>query len=497
MIEFPVPEALTFDDVLLLPAYSDMTPAEADTATQVSRHIRLNIPILSAAMDTVTESRLAIALAQQGGLGIIHRNMTIARQAEEVDRVKRSESGMIVAPVTVEPEQKLADALELMKKYKISGVPVTKSGRLVGILTNRDLRFETRVEQRIGDVMTKDHLITVPVGTTLEEAERILHRHRVEKLLVVDDHYMLKGLITVKDIQKKLKYPLAAKDEHGRLRVGGAIGATGDFLERAQALARQQVDLVAIDTAHGHSQRVLDAVRRVKAALPALDVIAGNVATYEGARALIDAGADGIKIGIGPGSICTTRVVSGAGVPQITAIAAAARATREANVPLIADGGIKYSGDISKAIAAGADAVMIGSLFAGTEESPGETILYQGRSFKSYRGMGSLAAMEAGSADRYSQEGDEDSSTALAADNRIGKLVPEGIEGRVPYKGAVAQMIYQLVGGLRAGMGYCGCRNVAALHSQARFIRISVAGFRESHVHDVIITKEAPNYHVE
>ena len=497
MIEFPVPEALTFDDVLLLPAYSDMTPAEADTATQVSRHIRLNIPILSAAMDTVTESRLAIALAQQGGLGIIHRNMTIARQGEEVDRVKRSESGMIVAPVTVEPEQKLADALELMKKYKISGVPVTKSGRLVGILTNRDLRFETRVDQRIGDVMTKDQLITVPVGTTLEEAERILHRHRVEKLLVVDDHYMLKGLITVKDIQKKLKYPLAAKDEHGRLRVGGAIGATGDFLERAQALARQQVDLVAIDTAHGHSQRVLDAVRRVKAALPALDVIAGNVATYEGARALIDAGADGIKIGIGPGSICTTRVVSGAGVPQITAIAAAARATREANVPLIADGGIKYSGDISKAIAAGADAVMIGSLFAGTEESPGETILYQGRSFKSYRGMGSLAAMEAGSADRYSQEGDEDSSTALAADNRIGKLVPEGIEGRVPYKGPVAQMIYQLVGGLRAGMGYCGCRDLPTLHSQARFIRISVAGYRESHVHDVIITKEAPNYRVE
>ncbi|MGH9533286.1 MAG: IMP dehydrogenase [Terriglobales bacterium] len=497
MIEFPVPEALTFDDVLLLPAYSDMTPAEADTATQVSRQIRLNIPILSAAMDTVTESRLAIALAQQGGLGVIHRNMSIARQAEEVDRVKRSESGMIVAPVTVEPEQKLADALEVMKKYKISGVPVTKSGRLVGILTNRDLRFETRVDQRIGDVMTKDPLITVPVGTTLEEAERILHRHRVEKLLVVDEHYMLKGLITVKDIQKKLKYPLAAKDSHGRLRVGGAIGATGDFLERAQALAHQQVDLVAVDTAHGHSQRVLDAVRRVKAALPEVDVIAGNVATYEGARALMDAGADGIKVGIGPGSICTTRVVSGAGVPQITAIAAAARAAREGGVPLIADGGIKYSGDISKAIAAGADAVMIGSLFAGTEESPGETILYQGRSFKSYRGMGSLAAMEAGSADRYAQDGDEDSSAALAADNRIGKLVPEGIEGRVPYKGPLAQMIYQLAGGLRAGMGYCGCRTIAALHTQARFLRISSAGLRESHVHDVIITKEAPNYRME
>ncbi|MGH9507571.1 MAG: IMP dehydrogenase [Terriglobales bacterium] len=500
MIEFPVPEALTFDDVLLLPAYSDMTPAEADTATQVSRQIHLNLPILSAAMDTVTESRLAIALAQQGGIGIIHRNMSIARQAEEVDRVKRSESGMIVAPVTVEPEQKLEDALEVMKKYKISGVPVTKSGRLVGILTNRDLRFETRVDQRIGDVMTKENLVTVPVGTTLEEAERILHRHRIEKLLVVDEHGMLKGLITVKDIQKKMKYPLAAKDAHGRLRVAGAIGATGDFLERAQALAQQQVDLVAIDTAHGHSQRVLDAVRRVKAALPGLDVIAGNVATYEGAQALITAGADGIKVGIGPGSICTTRVVSGAGVPQITAIAAAARAARETGVAVIADGGIKYSGDISKAIAAGASAVMIGSLFAGTEESPGETILYQGRSFKTYRGMGSLAAMEAGSADRYAQGGDDDDgdmSSGLPADNRIGKLVPEGIEGRVPYKGSLAAMVYQLAGGLRAGMGYCGCRTIAEMQTRARFIRISSAGLRESHVHDVIITKEAPNYQVE
>ncbi len=500
MIEFPVPEALTFDDVLLLPAYSDMTPAEADTATQVSRQIHLNLPILSAAMDTVTESRLAIALAQQGGIGIIHRNMSIARQAEEVDRVKRSESGMIVAPVTVEPEQKLEDALEVMKKYKISGVPVTKSGRLVGILTNRDLRFETRVDQRIGDVMTKENLVTVPVGTTLEEAERILHRHRIEKLLVVDEHGMLKGLITVKDIQKKMKYPLAAKDAHGRLRVAGAIGATGDFLERAQALAQQQVDLVAIDTAHGHSQRVLDAVRRVKAALPGLDVIAGNVATYEGAQALITAGADGIKVGIGPGSICTTRVVSGAGVPQITAIAAAARAARETGVAVIADGGIKYSGDISKAIAAGASAVMIGSLFAGTEESPGETILYQGRSFKTYRGMGSLAAMEAGSADRYAQGDDDDDgdmSSGLPADNRIGKLVPEGIEGRVPYKGSLAAMVYQLAGGLRAGMGYCGCRTIAEMQTRARFIRISSAGLRESHVHDVIITKEAPNYQVE
>ncbi|MGH9540642.1 MAG: IMP dehydrogenase [Terriglobales bacterium] len=500
MIEFPVPEALTFDDVLLLPAYSEILPAEAETSTQVSRNIRLNIPVLSAAMDTVTEARLAIALAQQGGIGVIHRNMSVERQAEEVDRVKRSESGMIVAPVTVDPDQKIADAQEVMKKYKISGVPVTRNGKLVGILTNRDLRFETRLGQRIGDVMTKENLITVPVGTTLEEAERILHRHRVEKLLVVDDHYALKGLITVKDIQKKLKYPLAAKDAHGRLRVAGAIGATGDFLERAQALARQSVDLLAIDTAHGHSQRVLEAVRQVKRALPEIDVIAGNVATYEGARALIEAGADGVKVGIGPGSICTTRVVTGTGVPQITAIAEAARAAREAGekdrVPIISDGGVKYSGDISKAIAAGAAAVMIGSLLAGTDESPGETILYQGRSFKSYRGMGSLSAMEAGSAERYAQ-GIEEESTATMERNRVEKLVPEGIEGRVPHKGPLAAMVYQLVGGLRAGMGYCGCRSIAEMQRQARFVRISSAGLRESHVHDVIITKEAPNYRVE
>ncbi|HZT72446.1 MAG TPA: IMP dehydrogenase [Terriglobales bacterium] len=498
MIEFPVPEALTFDDVLLVPAYSDLLPAEADTSTQVSRGIRLNIPILSAAMDTVTEARLAIALAQQGGIGVIHRNMSIERQAEEVDRVKRSESGMIVDPVTVDPDQKIADALEVMKKYKISGVPVTRSGKLVGILTNRDLRFETRLDQRIGDVMTKENLITVPVGTTLEEAERILHRHRVEKLLVVDERYMLKGLITVKDIQKKLKYPFAAKDAHGRLRVAGAIGATGDFLERAQALARQNVDLLAIDTAHGHSQRVLDALRKVKMALPNLDVIAGNVGTYEGAKALIEAGADGIKVGIGPGSICTTRVVTGTGVPQITAIAESARAARELTngaVPVISDGGIKYSGDISKAIAAGASAVMIGSLLAGTDESPGETILFQGRSFKSYRGMGSLSAMEAGSAERYAQDLDENGNGRER--NRVDKLVPEGIEGRVPHKGPLSAMIYQLVGGLRSGMGYCGCRSIAEMHRQARFIRISSAGLRESHVHDVIITKEAPNYRVE
>src|SRR5579875_2765096 len=382
MIEFPVPEALTFDDVLLVPAYSDLLPAEADTSTQVSRGIRLNIPILSAAMDTVTEARLAIALAQQGGIGVIHRNMSIERQAEEVDRVKRSESGMIVDPVTVDPDQKIADALEVMKKYKISGVPVTRSGKLVGILTNRDLRFETRLDQRIGDVMTKENLITVPVGTTLEEAERILHRHRVEKLLVVNDRYELKGLITVKDIQKKVKYPNASKDEQGRLRVGGAIGATGDYLERAAELVRARVDVLAIDSAHGHSSRVIEAIREVKKRFPHVDLLAGNVATREGTAALIDAGADAVKVGIGPGSICTTRMVTGAGMPQITAISEAYRAGREFNIPIIADGGIKYSGDVAKAIAAGASSVMIGSLFAGVDESPGETILYQGRSFK-------------------------------------------------------------------------------------------------------------------
>ncbi|MGH9466610.1 MAG: IMP dehydrogenase, partial [Terriglobales bacterium] len=396
MLEFPLPEALTFDDVLLQPAYSEVLPTEVETATRMSRHIHLNIPILSAAMDTVSEARLAISLAQQGGLGVIHRNLSIERQVEEVDKVKRSESGMIVDPITMEPEQRIADALEVMRKYKISGLPVTRQGKLVGILTNRDLRFETRTDVPIGDVMTKSNLITVPVGTTLQEAEAILHRHRIEKLLVVDKSGILKGLITVKDIQKKLKYPQAAKDGQGRLRVAAAVGATGDFLERAQELAAKKVDVVAVDTAHGHSQRVLEAVRKLKAALSDIDVIAGNVGTYEGARDLIEAGADGIKVGIGPGSICTTRVVTGAGVPQITAIANAVRASMAADsdparrVPVISDGGVKYSGDISKAIAAGASAVMIGSLFAGTHESPGEIILYQGRSFKSYRGMGSL-----------------------------------------------------------------------------------------------------------
>src|SRR6202166_2745593 len=501
MIHFPVPEALTFDDVLLLPARSDVVPATATTQTRLTRSISLNIPIVSAAMDTVTESHMAIALAQQGGLGIIHRNLTIEQQANEVDKVKRSESGMIVDPVTMSPTDKVSDALDVMRKYKISGVPVTQHGKLVGILTNRDLRFETRFDIPIDRVMTKKNLITVPVGTTLEDAEEILHEHRVEKLLVVDDKYNLKGLITVKDIQKKLKYPGAAKDNQGRLRVSAAIGATGDFLERAQELAQAKVDVLAIDSAHGHSTLVLEAVKRVKAKLPEVELIAGNVATFDGACDLVRAGVDGVKVGIGPGSICTTRIVTGVGVPQITAIAEASRATRDSGVPVIADGGIKYSGDISKALAAGASAVMIGSMFAGTDESPGELILYQGRTFKSYRGMGSLGAMAAGSSERYFQNSDGDASTAMPVigedSNRLGKLVPEGIEGRVPYRGSVSMIVHQMVGGLRSGMGYCGCQTVADMQQKARFVRISSAGLRESHVHDVMITREAPNYAAE
>ena len=500
MIHFPVPEALTFDDVLLLPARSDVIPATASTQTQLTRKISINIPIVSAAMDTVTESHMAIALAQQGGLGIIHRNLTIEQQANEVDKVKRSESGMIVDPVTMHATDKVSDALEVMRKYKISGVPITEHGKLVGILTNRDLRFETRFDIPIDSVMTKKNLITVPVGTTLDEAEKILHEHRVEKLLVVDDKYNLKGLITVKDIQKKLKYPNAAKDSQGRLRVGAAIGATGDFLERAQELAEAKVDLLAIDSAHGHSSKVLEAVKLVKSKLPDVELLAGNVATFDGACELARAGADGIKVGIGPGSICTTRVVTGAGVPQITAIAEAYRATKDSGVPIIADGGIKYSGDVTKALAAGASAVMIGSLFAGTDESPGEMILYQGRSFKSYRGMGSLGAMAQGSSERYFQSTDGGDSSSSASDgesNRLAKLVPEGIEGRVPYRGSVAMIIYQMVGGLKSGMGYCGCSTIAELLQKTRFVRISGAGLRESHVHDVMITREAPNYAIE
>ncbi len=505
MIHFPVPEALTFDDVLLLPAHSGVVPANTNTQTQLSRNIRLNIPIISAAMDTVTESHMAIAMAQQGGLGIIHRNLTIDQQANEVDKVKRSESGMIVDPITMSPEQKISEALELMRHYRISGVPITKKGKLVGILTNRDLRFETRTDVPISEVMTKENLITVPVGTTLTDAEAILHQHRIEKLLVVDDHYNLKGLITVKDIQKRLKYPTAAKDDHGRLRVGAAIGATGDFLERAQELVRAKADLLAIDSAHGHSTRVIEAIKKIKSALPQVDLLAGNVGTFDGACELARAGADGIKVGIGPGSICTTRVVTGAGVPQITAIAEAARAVRDSDVSVIADGGIKYSGDITKAIAAGADCVMIGSLLAGTEESPGETILYQGRSFKTYRGMGSLAAMAQGSSERYFQNSDadsDDSSVPVLTENgsdsnRLAKLVPEGIEGRVPYRGTVGMIVYQLVGGVKSGMGYVGCATIEELQQKARFVRISGAGLRESHVHDVMITREAPNYRAE
>jgi IMP dehydrogenase len=484
MIQDILPEGLTFDDVLLEPARSEVVPAEVDTRTCLTREIALNIPIVSAAMDTVTESHLAIALAQQGGIGIVHRNMTIDRQAAEVDKVKRSESGMIVDPITIGPDEPISAALALMTRYRISGVPVTKNGVLVGILTNRDLRFENRFDLPISEVMTKENLVTVSVGTTLEQAEAILHKHRVEKLLVVDEHFALKGLITVKDIQKKLKYPNSAKDSQGRLRVGAAIGATGDFLERAQELIGRKVDVIAIDTAHGHSSRVMSAVKSIKSKFPEVQLLTGNVATYEGAKELISLGVDGIKVGIGPGSICTTRVVSGAGVPQIRAISECARATREGGVPLIADGGIKYSGDITKAIAAGADCVMIGSLLAGTDESPGETILFQGRTFKTYRGMGSMGAMSQGSSERYAQEAG-------------GKLVPEGIEGRVAAKGPLADLAYQLVGGLRSGMGYCGARDIQELQHKARFLRVSSAGLRESHVHDVIITKEAPNYRVE
>ncbi len=503
MINFPVPEALTFDDVLLLPAKSDVVPTEVNTQVQLTRNIRLNIPLIGAAMDTVTESRMAIALAQQGGLGIVHRNLSIEQQAGEIDKVKRSESGMIVDPVTIEPERNISDALDLMRRYRISGVPVTKGKRLVGILTNRDLRFETRTDIPISQIMTKDNLITVPVGTTLEQAELILHQHRVEKLLVVDDNYELKGLITVKDIQKKLKYPSAAKDAQGRLRVGAAVGATGDFLERAQEAVRYKCDVLAIDSAHGHSTRVMEAIKAIKHALPNVSLLAGNVATYEATAELISCGADGVKVGIGPGSICTTRIVTGAGVPQITAIAEASRAARDTGVPIIADGGVKYSGDISKAIAAGASVVMVGSLLAGTEESPGETILYQGRTFKAYRGMGSLGAMAQGSSERYFQslddpgEGHRGLDAGMEEGNRLAKLVPEGIEGRVPYRGTVAMMVHQLIGGLRSGMGYVGCASIEEMQQKARFIRISGAGLKESHVHDVTITREAPNYRAE
>jgi len=488
MLEDKLPEALTFDDVLLVPQKSEVLPSEVDVGTQLTKRIALKVPIVSAAMDTVTEAPLAIAMAQEGGLGFIHKNMSVEAQAAEVDKVKRSESGMIVDPVTVPPTARVADALEVMAKYRISGVPVTMGPRLVGILTNRDLRFETRTHLQVQELMTKDDLITVPVGTTLEQAKEILHHHKVEKLLVVDRDYNLKGLITVKDIQKQIKYPNACKDSLGRLRVGAAVGVSADVLDRVAALVEAKVDVVAVDTAHGHTRKVLETVAAIKEKFgDDLEVVAGNVGTFDGAADLVAAGVAAVKVGMGPGSICTTRVVSGAGMPQITAVAEAQRAAAKSGTPVIADGGIKFSGDIVKALAAGASSVMIGSLFAGTDESPGELILRQGRSFKSYRGMGSIGAMKEGSKDRYFQEFEGNAT----------KLVPEGIEGMVPYKGSLSAMVQQLVGGLRAGMGYCGTASIKDLKAKSRFVRISSAGLKESHVHDVIITKEAPNYRLE
>jgi IMP dehydrogenase len=491
-----LPEALTFDDVLLVPRHSPVLPSHVDISTRLTQRIKLNVPILSAAMDTVTESRLAIAIAQHGGLGVIHKNLSVEEQASEVDQVKRSESGMIVNPITLSPVHRIYEALDLMRKYRISGVPITedgsKEGRLVGILTNRDLRFEMQTDRPIAEIMTREDLVTVPVGTTLDQAREMFHRHKIEKLMVVDAEFRLKGLITVKDIQKLVKYPNACKDALGRLRAGAAIGVSRDTLERADALVQAHVDVLVIDTAHGHSQGVLDMVAKVRERHPDVDLIAGNVATAEATRALIDRGVDAVKVGIGAGSICTTRVVAGIGVPMITAIGACARAALDRDVPIIADGGIRFSGDISKALAVGASAIMIGSLFAGTDESPGEIILLQGRSFKEYRGMGSIGAMRRGSRDRYFQD-----EFDLDRGDGTDKLVPEGIEGRVAHKGSVAAMVHQLIGGLRAGMGYCGCRDIRTLQREAQLIRITSAGVREGHVHDVIITKEAPNYRME
>ena len=488
--------ALTFDDVLLVPWHSQVLPNQVDVSTRITRNIRLNVPVASAAMDTVTESRLAIAMAQHGGLGFIHKNLTIEEQASEVDLVKRSESGMIVNPITLSPTHKIYEALALMTKYRISGVPITedgsKEGKLVGILTNRDLRFETNVDRPISSVMTHENLITVPVGTTLDEARAILHRHKIEKLLVVDHEFMLKGLITVKDIQKVIKFPAASKDGLGRLRVGAAVGVAADTLDRAEALVNAHVDVLVVDTAHGHAQKVMDTVKELRRRYPDVDLVAGNVATGQATKDLIDLGVDAVKVGIGAGSICTTRVIAGIGVPMITAILDCSAVGRAAGVPIIADGGIRYSGDITKAMAAGASCVMVGSLLAGTDESPGEVVLYQGRSFKEYRGMGSIGAMRKGARDRYFQD-DFDLEAAGASE----KLVPEGIEGRVPHRGSVSGVIHQLVGGLRAGMGYVGCSTVALLQQNARMIRVTPAGVREGHVHDVVITKEAPNYRSE
>lgn len=486
MLEKEIRVGLTYDDVVLVPAKSQVLPSEVDTRTHLSRNIHLNIPIVSAAMDTVTEARLAIAMAQEGGLGIVHRVLSPADQAAEIDKVKKSESGMILDPITIAPDQTIRDAHELMAKYRISGIPVTKAGKLVGILTNRDLRFETRMDLKVAQVMKRDKLITAPEGTSLEKAREILHEHRIEKLPVVNRQFELKGLITIKDIEKRIKYPNACKDTHGRLRVGAALGVGPETGERVSLLVKAGVDLVVVDTAHGHSQAVLDTVKMVKKAHPQLDVVAGNIATAQAAKDLVKAGVDAVKVGVGPGSICTTRMVSGAGMPQLTAIADCAKILSGLGIPVIADGGIKYSGDITKALAAGASSVMLGSLLAGTEEAPGETVLFQARTYKVYRGMGSIGAMERGGGDRYGQAG-----------RPAPKLVPEGIEGRVPYKGPLAPHLYQLVGGVKSGMGYCGCKTIPDLQRNATFIRQTLAGLREGHVHDVIITKEAPNYRTD
>ena len=489
MFTYDMPEGLTFDDVLLVPGESTFLPREADVTTLFSRHVPLNIPLVSAAMDTVTESRTAIAMAQEGGLGVIHRNLPIDEQAREVEKVKKSESGIVLDPVTVHPDQRIAEALDVMHRYHISGLPVTKDGRLVGILTNRDLRFEKRLDRKVSEVMTKNNLITGKPGIDPEEAKDLLHANRIEKLLIVDDEGRLKGLLTVKDIQKAAQFPNACKDDLGRLRVGAAVGTGDDRMARVEAVLRAGADVIVIDTAHGHSANVMETVQEIKQAYPQIDVAAGNVATVEGARALARAGADAIKVGMGPASICTTRVVSGVGIPQLTAIADCVKVARDHGIPVIADGGIKFSGDVTKALAGGAHSVMIGSLFAGTEESPGETILYQGRTYKLYRGMGSLEAMREreGSRNRYMQDDELEQM----------KLVPEGIEGRVPHKGPLSFIVHQMVGGLQAGMGYCGCRTIAALHSDARFMKVTNASLQESHVHDVFITKEAPNYRRE
>lgn len=487
MLNKDMEEGLTFDDVILIPMRADIHPKDVDPGTQLTKNIRLNIPIISAAMDTVTEARLAIAMARAGGMGIIHRALPPDKQALEVEMVKKSESGMIMRPITISPDKKLYEALEIMKTYRISGIPVTEAGKLVGILTNRDIRFEKRLDLKVSEIMTKNNLITAAVGITLEDAKDILQKNKIEKLPVVDENFLLKGLITIKDIEKKIQYPNTCSDPMGRLRVGAAVGVGDEERKRVEALVNVGVDVIVVDTAHGHSYRVLEMVEYIKKAYPDMNIVAGNIATADAAKDLIAAGVDGVKVGVGPGSICTTRVVSGAGMPQLTAISSVSEVAKGYGIPVIADGGIKYSGDISKAIAAGADVVMLGGLFAGTEESPGEVVLLQGRSYKVYRGMGSLGAMERGGRDRYFQEGEKNEK----------KLVPEGIEGRVPFKGTLSAVLYQLVGGLRAGMGYSGCSNIPEMKEKARFIRVTSAGYREGHVHDVIITKEAPNYHLE